>query len=322
MEPIKYNVTDAALGKLKKKFAKVPDCKTKEGYEIARAGIAELRTLRGGVESHRKDLKKESLDYGRMVDSEAKRIIGAIIELEEPMQQAKKVIDDIKEAEKEAKKKTEADRIFALKSKVEAIRISPLDYVNANADDLAAESVDVGKLEITEEVYGEFVMEAELAKVEALEKLGEMYNESILREKADRERKEAEKKLAEEKAAFEKEQKEAEEERAAAQKIEDDRIAAEREKLQKEKDEHEATLRAEKEERQAAEEEAAETKRKEDEEAERKKKDKADDKLKAQRRQETIDDLDRVVNPMDQLKNSVAIYNAIEAGKIAHVGLV
>ncbi|MEX7116279.1 hypothetical protein AB2C39_33940, partial [Pseudomonas aeruginosa] len=49
-----YNATNAALEKLREKYATLPDANTADGYEFIKAGIKELTTLRTSLEAARK----------------------------------------------------------------------------------------------------------------------------------------------------------------------------------------------------------------------------------------------------------------------------
>jgi len=96
----KFNITDHYLGEIKRKYGslKITGPEDKANYELAVAGISELRTLRNRVEDKRKELKEFSLTYGRAVDAEAKRITESIVSAEENLRKERQRIDDEKEA--------------------------------------------------------------------------------------------------------------------------------------------------------------------------------------------------------------------------------
>lgn len=103
---------EATITQLRERYAGAsPD--TKEGYELVRVGIGELRTLRGDIEKRRVELKADALAWGRRVDSEAKRLTQAILAVEEPLKAAKQLIDDEKERLKRAKREEEEARLRA-----------------------------------------------------------------------------------------------------------------------------------------------------------------------------------------------------------------
>jgi hypothetical protein len=105
--PRLYDVTDAAIADLKQELTGLTE------YHAVSKGIAKVRTLRTRIEATRKQLKADSLAWGRKVDSEAKRITEQLEAIEEPLKQLKAAIDDAKEREKaaiEAAKYAETNR--------------------------------------------------------------------------------------------------------------------------------------------------------------------------------------------------------------------
>jgi colicin import membrane protein len=91
-----YDVTDLAIAELKRELSGLTE------YNAVSKGIAKVRTLRTRIEATRKQLKADSLAWGRKVDSEAKRITEQLEAMEEPLKQLKAAIDAAKEAEKAA----------------------------------------------------------------------------------------------------------------------------------------------------------------------------------------------------------------------------
>ena len=78
---------------------------TPQGYKAVQAAIADLRGSRGEVEKRRKELKADSLEYGRRVDAVAKFLTQKIEEIENPLK-AKKAAAD----EEKARAKMDAER--------------------------------------------------------------------------------------------------------------------------------------------------------------------------------------------------------------------
>ena len=111
---IEYSPTDASLAEMKTRLAVAKfDCKTPMGYEAARKGIAECRTLRVAVEKKRVELKADALAWGKKVDAEARRITSELESIEEPLQAAKDAIDNEK---KRIAQEAEAKRLAELKA--------------------------------------------------------------------------------------------------------------------------------------------------------------------------------------------------------------
>ena len=113
-------VTDAAIDVLRQEYAGL-EIKTTADYERVRLAIADVRDRRVTVEKTRVELKAGALEYGRRVDSEAKRITAMLAEIEEPLKAEKQRVDDEKARVKREKEEAERARIEAeLKAKREA----------------------------------------------------------------------------------------------------------------------------------------------------------------------------------------------------------
>jgi hypothetical protein len=97
-ELVKYSVTDEALAQYRKEFLPltIKDMDDVEGYEKVRDARLFIKGERVNVEKKRVELKAQSLEYGRAVDAEAKRITVAIEEVENHLIAEQKKIDDEK----------------------------------------------------------------------------------------------------------------------------------------------------------------------------------------------------------------------------------
>jgi hypothetical protein len=116
---IQYEPTDAAIAEMKQRLkAELFDCSTPSGYEGCRKAIAEVRSIRVNIEKHRVALKAEALEYGRKVDSEAKRITAELESIEDPLKAKKQAIDDEKER---IKREAEEKRLAAIKAEQDRI---------------------------------------------------------------------------------------------------------------------------------------------------------------------------------------------------------
>lgn len=115
---VKYDVTDAAIAELKERFKGVA-FDTPAAYDEGKKALAVLRDLRGKIEKRRKDLKADSLAFGRKVDAVARHFTGLIAEIEDPLQSAKALVD---EAEAKRKREEEKAELLALEAKLKADR--------------------------------------------------------------------------------------------------------------------------------------------------------------------------------------------------------
>jgi len=109
----RFNITDAAIAKLNADYMAltVQDASDDNGYKVIKTARMDIVHLRGKVEKTRVALKAESLEYGRRIDGEAKRIMALLEPIETYLTGQERIVDDEKariKAEAEAK---EAERI-------------------------------------------------------------------------------------------------------------------------------------------------------------------------------------------------------------------
>ncbi len=150
---VNYGISDAAIAALREQYLPLA-CDTPAGYEKVRVAVADIRERRVLVEKTRKSLKEDSLAWGRKVDSEAKRIESALLEIEEPLKAKKKAVDDEKEnlrLKKEAEARARIEAELKAKRDIEEARLkaerdaehAKLAEQKAEADRLAAERAKV-----------------------------------------------------------------------------------------------------------------------------------------------------------------------------------
>lgn len=212
-ELIKYNVSEAVIADLRKKYLNVfvTDFEDKANYEVAKAGHIEIKGLKARIEERRKELKADSLTFGRMVDSKAKEVTAPLLEIEEHLVAQRNIIDE------EVKRRKEEVRL-AEEKKVEE-RISTFAKLGK-----ALSFVDAKNW--TDETYN---AELQVAKVN---------HEN--QERINRENEEARRKYEEEQAkknleleARERELRKKEQELAAAQAAENKRLREELEEKER-----------------------------------------------------------------------------------------
>jgi hypothetical protein len=109
-EPVTFDATDEMIAGLRKRLDGLK-ADTPANYELVRAGLAEVRTLRTGVERSRKELKAPATAYGKRVDAEAKRITGLLVAIESPLKAAKDAADKERAAAEQAAREAEQKRI-------------------------------------------------------------------------------------------------------------------------------------------------------------------------------------------------------------------
>ena len=153
--------------------ALVFDYSTSKGEKEARSQIFTLRKTKGAVESARKSEKAASLEYGRLVDSEAKEIIDQIDEMIE-----------LHDRPLREKKEAEDRRIAAIQAKIRLI--TELSEVCGSAADIR-EALDALEALAVDESFEEFMADASIKRKEGLAALQVALNaaEAAAREAAE-----------------------------------------------------------------------------------------------------------------------------------------
>lgn len=166
----KFAITDSAIAEMRHSFMpiEIKGIQDKDGYLKAKEARAIMRDKRIEVENRRKELKEESLRYGRAVDTEAKRITGLLIPIEEHLTNQIKAIDAQKEQEKikkeeEIRKKLQG-RIDALSKYDEHIDVTILMAIS---DEVFASKLEEAKIKYQEKEEVNRKEAEELAKAAA-----------------------------------------------------------------------------------------------------------------------------------------------------------
>ena len=177
-----YSPTAAALAELRQRFGNIAfDLTTTKGDKEARAARLELIRLRTSLEAKRKELKAPALERSRLIDDEAKRITGAILELETPIDQQIKAAEQKKEAERQAKVEAERQRVAAIQERIWglkqfAVAAAGLSSakIAAMQETLADEPIDAG--------FAEFKDEAAAAKAASTKAMGDLHAAALAAE--------------------------------------------------------------------------------------------------------------------------------------------
>lgn len=255
---INYGQTAEQLKALADQFDGITEVTNREQYDAAQKAVTALTKARTGIEARRKALKKESLEFGRLVDSTGKDLMAVV----EPQEARIKALLDVVKAERAAKKaeleRIEQERVDGIQARINAIMATTTAVERSSSADVLAAREALEQQVVTEADFAEFTQGAIDAKANALEALNELYqgalhDERLARQEAeqkakeDAERKAESERLAKERAeldAIRKEQEaEAEKQRkeqAEAQAKIDAELQAERDKLAKEQAEFQA----------------------------------------------------------------------------------
>jgi len=221
---VKYSVTDAALALLTEKYAN-PDATTPEGYALCKEGVKELTSLRTGLETERKKQKQPLLNDCRDLDALAKRIEARIRKIEEPVREAKELIDEVERLKALEAAQAEQARKDAIESKI--LSMAPDINPSKTAADYTMAMSWLTQAEIHESIYEEFTDQALQARDAALHKLRQARDAAQAQEDADTARAEENTRLAAERAELDRKANEIKDREIAAE-AEEDRLAQER----------------------------------------------------------------------------------------------
>lgn len=125
---VSYNLADAQIAKLSESYMAltIADENDKKGFEMVHAARMDVRGKRIAVEAKRKELKSASLEYGRVVDNEAKRLTALLEPIETHLENQEKIVTAEAERKKAEKKAAEGAKLQS--------RITALQALGAGID--------------------------------------------------------------------------------------------------------------------------------------------------------------------------------------------
>jgi len=262
---VKYSITDAAIAEMKQEYSGMAIANTKD-YRAVQKAISTITAKRTEVEKTRKEFKAGALEYGKKIDTEAKRVTALLREVEDPLKELKAEVDNRKAAEQAEKERIEQDRVDCIQAKIKMINNYREDLNSLSIDELKTCLVELIPLDVPEGEYQEFTEEARQAMEKTLNAISDRMTEKTEHEKAQealrkaqaKERiaqeaqAKAEQKLADQEAAIQREkdeealrirlEAEAKEKAECEQKEKADREAAEKVRLEKAEEERKTSL--------------------------------------------------------------------------------
>lgn len=249
-----FNLALAEVSKLAEQFRGLRATDNKS-YEVVKKARATMRSGRTELDRRRKSLKADAIAYGKLVDSEAAKIVEAILEVENPLANEIERYEQERDAARLAAEQAEREKIEAeIRAKQEAeeaerqrILAEQQATIDAQRAELEAARKQMAEARAAEEERRRKEQEAEdeRRRIEA---------EKLERERAElqaeRDKLEAERRAVEEAEAKRKEAERLEQEakdraareevEAARRKLEEERKRLEAEQAAKEKAEREA----------------------------------------------------------------------------------
>lgn len=169
---VEYPIADIAIEQLAHDYLplQIDGAQDAAGYKAVRAARLVVKSKRIEIEKTRKALKADAIAYGRLVDGEAKRLVGLLAPVEEHLTAEEEAYNAEREAIKRAEEEAKQQRLKAW----------------------VARFAEVGESRLTFELDGQTdaQLEAEHQQVKAA------FDEQQAAEKAERQRREAEEKAA------------------------------------------------------------------------------------------------------------------------------
>ncbi len=121
--PIVFNISEAKIAEIRRdaEGLTINGVEDKKGYQVVRTARLNIRGLRAGLESSRKEQKADAIEYGRRLDAEAKTLTALLEEIEAPLLKMEEEIDKEIEAgkaraqkERDAKNQARYDALSAV----------------------------------------------------------------------------------------------------------------------------------------------------------------------------------------------------------------
>jgi len=184
--PVKYSLTQKQLAQLSDDYDPklIPEAKIKgdSGYQLVHSKVMDITKVRTNIEKIRKELKAESLAWGKLVDGEAKRLTAIVVELEKPWKDLKTDLDEKEAREAEEARIKEVERIREIEIKVSVIQLATSNLVGAGVAALK-EVLELLSNTIIDDSYGEYAEAAQHHKDAGIAKLNAAIAEREIFEK-------------------------------------------------------------------------------------------------------------------------------------------
>ena len=177
-EILDLGVTDLVLKELKGRCAGLTADTPKE-YKHVVTQIAVCRTLRSKVKARHGELKRPVIDRGKALDFESNRIISALVDIEDPMKEKKKAVDDEKRRIDEEKANAEKNRRVLILERIGEIANMSVGIVDLSSDDISTVIGKIKGIEAIPEFFAEFAPQAEQAKVWAIKAATEFLEKRV-----------------------------------------------------------------------------------------------------------------------------------------------
>jgi colicin import membrane protein len=173
-EIVAYDDIRQKVAEVKEACDFIPNVSDDDGYQKSKRVSLDVGKILTTLESKRKDLKADSLAYGRMLDSEAKLISIELEGFQLPHKEAYKELDQLKKQREIDRKAKLEERIADMRGLPDAMRDSDAEGVRMALDSLQQnECLD----------FYECTQDALLARNKSVEALSVMYTDKLKSER-------------------------------------------------------------------------------------------------------------------------------------------
>lgn len=178
-----YDTIEAALTKFKANYeGQVFDVTTTKGMESAKHVRFKVRRTRTDLEKVRKAIKAPALARCKLIDSEAKRLTTAIMEIEQPIDDLIKEEEARKAEIKAEKERVERERVEEIQGCIIALGVMPSP--GANSTEIRRVLEKRAEVEVGDE-YAEYKEQAQKVLGDAITSLQALLIETEEREEAE-----------------------------------------------------------------------------------------------------------------------------------------
>jgi len=204
----------AELAEMATKSERIVEITNTAGYAECHSARMTLKNTRVDIQKAGKEARDDATKFSKAVIAKEKELIDIIEPEETRLQSIQDAWDAERAAEKAARERAEAERLAAIRARLDAIRNAPLEMLGKPADVIALAIENAKAIDVSE-FAGAEQLEANEAKAVAIDRLVEMH---VARITADAEA---------ERLAIEHEKLEAAKAAQAAEQAELDRVARE-----------------------------------------------------------------------------------------------
>mgnify|MGYP000864623649 CR=1 FL=1 len=171
----------AALIDLAKRSANIVHITNPAGRQECHAALMVLKSERIDIQRAGKEAREEATKFSKAVIAKEKELIDVIDAEESRLQSLRDDWDEARRVEREALARKEAERIAAIRAKIDAIRSAPLKLLGKPSQEIAAAISAADEVDISE-FAGLEQTEAQAAKQDAIDKLRLMWEQQVTQE--------------------------------------------------------------------------------------------------------------------------------------------